>query len=197
MDGKKLRQMRKRKQLTQKALAEKLGVSANVISRMETGRRRINPDEEKRLLQLFYNIDQEDVSQAMGYIIYTDGGCADNPGGPGGIGIVIISRDTGEIKEISKGFTASSNNRMEVRAAIEALKSVPEKSQVEMYSDSQYLVNTMNGLFRTKKNTDLWDELIALDVKRKVRYIWVRGHNGHPENERCDAMAVAEAAKFK
>ena len=190
MDGKEFKQMRKRKHLTQKALAEKLGISASVVSAIETGRRKIKQHEEEGLLQILCDDGQDDASQMLGYIIYTDGGCAFNPGGPGGIGIVIISRDTGEIQEISKGYTTTNNNRMEVRAAIEALKSVPEESQVELYSDSQYLVNTMNGVFRMKKNTDLWEELMALDRKRNVRYIWVRGHNGDRYNERCDDLAT-------
>lgn len=190
MDAKEVKRLRKRKQLTQKALAGMLGVSAGVISAIETGKRKIKQDEEECLLEIFCGCELDETPQAMGYIIYTDGGCACNPGGPGGIGIVIISRDTGEIQEISKGYLATSNNRMEVRAAIEALKSIPEQSQAELYSDSRYLVETMNGQFRMKKNSDLWEELMILDGKRDVRYIWVRGHNGDMYNERCDDLAT-------
>ena len=79
------------------------------------------------------------------YILYADGGCAVNPGGPGGIGVVIVSKKTGEISEFSQGYRATTNNRMEIRAVIEALSRIPEGASADLYSDSQYTLNCMAG----------------------------------------------------
>jgi ribonuclease HI len=131
--------------------------------------------------------------------VYTDGACAGNPG-PGGWG-AIVRGDDGE-REISGYEPATTNNRMELRAAVEALRSFAEATEVDLHTDSQYLRNGMaewlarwkrNG-WRTAdrkpvKNTDLWRELDELAHRHLIRWHWVRGHSGHPENERCDALA--------
>lgn len=124
------------------------------------------------------------------YIVYTDGGCEFNPGGCGGIGVVIIDKSTGELKEISKGYYATTNNRMEIMAIIEALKQVPANSKVYLYSDSQYALNCINGVWQKRKNIDLWEEFAFVSKDKKIKTNWVRGHNGNPNNERCDELAT-------
>ena len=131
--------------------------------------------------------------------IYTDGACAGNPG-PGGWGALVIADDA--VRELS-GFEAqTTNNRMELKAAVEALRVLDDGTEVDLHTDSQYLRTGMaewlarwkrNG-WRTAdkrpvKNVDLWQELDALAQRHAVRWHWVRGHAGHPENERCDALA--------
>ena len=137
--------------------------------------------------------------------IYIDGACSGNPG-PGGYGIVIEYK--GQKKEKSGGFSNTTNNRMEIMAAIFTLESLKEKCKVVVYSDSQYLVNAImkgwalrwksNGWMRNKKekalNPDLWERLLALCVRHEVEFEWIRGHEGHPENERCDQLAVAASS---
>ncbi len=135
--------------------------------------------------------------------IYTDGACSGNPG-PGGWAAIL---KYGEFrKELSGGDSATTNNRMEITGAIEGLSALKEPCRVKLYSDSQYLVRAINegwaerwrsrGWMRTKTdpalNSDLWEKLLALLEKHDVEFIWVRGHNGHPENERCDRLAVAQ-----
>lgn len=124
------------------------------------------------------------------WIVYTDGGCEYNPGGAGGIGAVIIDTETGEIQEISQGYMSTTNNRMEIRAALTALQMLPDNCNVMLYSDSQYLLNTISGVWQKKKNRDLWKQL-EKELKRvgHVFCHWVRGHNGDPCNERCDELA--------
>lgn len=124
------------------------------------------------------------------YIIYTDGGCAVNPGGPGGCAAVIIDTSTGEIIEKSEGYVSTTNNRMEMMAMILAFQDLPDRCSVEFCSDSQYLIKTLAGEFRKKKNVDLWKKIDALTKGKEVSLNWVRGHNGVPENERCDAMCL-------
>lgn len=121
------------------------------------------------------------------FIIYTDGGCAFNPSGPGAYGAVIISTDTGGITELSQGYSSTTNNRMEVMAVIAALKFVKEGA-VSLYSDSQYVLKTIDGSYQKKKNKDLWEELDQLLKNFKMDLHWVRGHNGSKYNERCDEM---------
>lgn len=140
--------------------------------------------------------------------IFTDGACKYNPG-PGGWGAIL--RYQGHEKEIS-GFEAqTTNNRMEISAVLEALKLLKEPCEVTLYSDSQYVCNAIskgwakkwkaNNWMRTKKdpavNADLWEELLAVADKHKLNIVWVKGHAGHPENERCDKLAVAAAEKAK
>lgn len=133
--------------------------------------------------------------------IFTDGACSGNPG-PGGYGAIL--RYKGKEKEISGGEPHTTNNRMELLAVINALKLLKEPCEVQLYSDSQYVCNAFNlgwvekwkskNWMRTKnesvKNPDLWKELYSLCQTHKVTYNWVKGHDGHPENERCDRLAV-------
>ena len=123
--------------------------------------------------------------------IYTDGSCLGNPG-PGGWAYVI--RDgTLEIENHgSDPFTT--NNRMEMTAAIEALKTLSHPRTVALHSDSQLLIKTMTLGWKRKKNHDLWAELDRLAAFHQINWQWVRGHNGHPENEACDALAQRAAA---
>ena len=139
-------------------------------------------------------------------IIYTDGGCAPSNPGPGGYGVVLIFN--GYRRELSGGYRLTTNNRMELTGAIRALEALKEPCEVDLFSDSQYVVNgIMKGWARkwqanewrrnnkeTAENTDLWEQLLMLCEKHTVRFEWVRGHSGHPENECCDGLAT-EAAR--
>jgi ribonuclease HI len=134
--------------------------------------------------------------------IYTDGACIGNPG-PGGYGVVLLHQ--GDRQELSAGYRLTTNNRMEMMAAIAALETLTNPSVVTLYSDSQYLINAMekgwakkwqaNGWKRNAKemakNPDLWERLLKLCQEHKVKFIWVRGHSGNTENEKCDRLAVA------
>jgi ribonuclease HI len=136
--------------------------------------------------------------------IYTDGGCIDNPG-PGGYGVILLHK--GHRKELSGGFRRTTNNRMEILAAIKGLEALRSKCRVTVHSDSQYLVNSIergwarrwqeNGWRRNQKeraiNPDLWKRLLSLLDEHEVRFEWVRGHAGHLENERADELARSAA----
>ena len=122
--------------------------------------------------------------------IYTDGACSGNPG-KGGWGAVIL-RD-GQTREISGGEPQTTNNRMEMTAVIEGLASVPSGAQVTVYSDSQYVVNTMTKNWKRRKNQDLWDKLDRETAARDVSWQWIRGHAGHPMNERADRLATQQS----
>ena len=140
--------------------------------------------------------------------IFTDGACKGNPG-PGGWGAIL--RYGKAEKEISGGESSTTNNRMEISAVLEALKCLKESCDVTLYSDSQYVCNAIekgwakkwkaNNWMRNKTdpalNADLWEDLLNLCEKHKMTIVWVKGHAGHPENERCDRLAVAAAEKFK
>lgn len=140
--------------------------------------------------------------------IYTDGACSGNPG-PGGWGAVLKYGDY--VKELSGGEAVTTNNRMELTAAIKALEALKERCRVTLTSDSKYVIDALEkgwakswqqkGWIRGKnqpaQNPDLWERLLELFDFHEVTLCWVRGHNGHPENERCDRMAVSEANKFK
>ncbi len=140
--------------------------------------------------------------------IFTDGACSGNPG-PGGWGAVL--RFGANRREISGGAANTTNNRMEVTAAIEALEALKEPCEVVLTSDSKYLTDAINKkwLASWKKNNwvksdkkpvlniDLWKRLDPLLVTHKVTFVWVKGHAGHPENECCDRLAVAATAKYK
>lgn len=133
--------------------------------------------------------------------IYTDGACKGNPG-PGGYGVVLIAGEAK--KELSGGFRKTTNNRMELLACIEGLRSLKGPRRVILTSDSKYVVNAMVKGWAKKwrakgwklspskpaKNPDLWAELLDLCEEHTVEFKWVKGHNDHPENERCDALAV-------
>ena len=140
--------------------------------------------------------------------IYTDGACQGNPG-PGGWGAILRYRS--HEKEISGGCANTTNNRMELTGVIEALKLLKEPCAVTLYSDSQYVCNALtkgwakkwkqNGWMRNKKepalNPELWEELLRLADIHQLTVQWVKGHAGHPENERCDRLAVAAAEQAK
>ena len=137
--------------------------------------------------------------------IYTDGACRGNPGA-GGWGTVLVYN--GIEKELSGGEAVTTNNRMELTAAIKGLSALKECCEVELYSDSKYMVDAINlgwaeGWRRTNwkngkaKNPDLWEELLSLLGKHKVKVLWVRGHNGHEYNERCDRLAVSAAERCR
>jgi ribonuclease HI len=132
--------------------------------------------------------------------MYTDGAAKGNPG-PGGYGVILKYK--GKRKEIAQGYRLTTNNRMELLAVIVGLEAIKQAGwKVKIYSDSKYVVDAVtkgwlwtwqkNG-FKKKKNVDLWQRFIPLFNKHKVEFIWVKGHAGHPENERCDRMAVAAA----
>jgi ribonuclease HI len=138
--------------------------------------------------------------------IYTDGACIGNPG-PGGYGTILDFR--GQRKELSEGFRLTTNNRMELLAVIKGLESLKEPCEVSLYSDSQYVINGIekgwalkwraNGWRKGDKtpaiNSDLWARLLDLCKEHRVKFNWVRGHNGHVENERCDVLANTAARK--
>ncbi|MFY9199097.1 MAG: ribonuclease HI [Acutalibacteraceae bacterium] len=139
--------------------------------------------------------------------MFTDGACSGNPG-PGGWGTIL--RCNGVEKELSGGERETTNNRMELTAVIEGFKSLKRSCNVELYTDSKYVADSIekgwvyswkkNGWKKSDKkpalNSDLWEELINEIEKHNLKIIWVKGHAGHPENERCDQMAVEETKKF-
>jgi ribonuclease HI len=130
--------------------------------------------------------------------IYTDGAASGNPG-PGGYGIVMTAGS--HRKELSAGFRLTTNNRMELLAVIVALEQIKQKgAQVLVTSDSKYVVdsvqkgwvfNWVKKQFKGKKNVDLWKRYLKVHPKHSIKFEWVKGHNDHPENERCDRLAVA------
>ncbi len=129
--------------------------------------------------------------------IFTDGACSGNPG-PGGYGAIMRSGD--HYKELSQGFRRTTNNRMELMAVIVALEAIKKlNSKVKLYSDSKYVVDAINKGwldswvkvdFKKKKNPQLWKRFLQIYKKHEVDFIWVKGHAEHPENERCDELAV-------
>ena len=136
--------------------------------------------------------------------IYTDGGCQGNPG-PGGYGVVL--RYKKHRRELQGGFKLTTNNRMELMACIKGLEALKEKCSVILTSDSKYVVDAINKGWaerwrcnnwkRNKHemavNTDLWKRLLDLTARHEVVFKWVKGHAGHPENERCDELATIGA----
>ena len=144
----------------------------------------------------------------MNVTIYTDGACSGNPG-PGGYGAILMYGS--HKKELSGGEPNTTNNRMELMGVITALKALNRPCQVELYTDSQYVVNAIekgwarkwqaNGWMRNKKdpalNPDLWQELLDLLNVHQVTFHWVKGHATNLYNNRCDELAVAESRKFK
>lgn len=124
--------------------------------------------------------------------VYTDGACKGNPG-PGGWAALIIDPKGTETLVSGGPIPATTNQRMEVTAAIEGLRSVPPGSSITLRSDSLYVVNTMELNWKRRANHDLWAQLDALVAQRNVAFEWVRGHNGHPEQERVD-QAASKAA---
>lgn len=138
--------------------------------------------------------------------IYTDGACSGNPG-PGGWGAILKAGE--QVKELSGGDPNTTNNRMELTGVISALSALKRPCDVTLTSDSKYIIDAVqkgwavkwrqNGWMRNKKekalNPDLWEKLLNLLEVHQVEFVWVKGHAGHPENERCDQLAVMEAQK--
>jgi ribonuclease HI len=144
------------------------------------------------------------MATSMQVTIYTDGACLGNPG-PGGYGVVLLYGD--HRKELSGGYRLTTNNRMELTAAIKGLSALKKPCEVELFSDSKYVVNAVeqgwarrwraNGWHRGNKqlaeNRDLWEALLRLCEGHRVRFRWIKGHAGHIENERCDRLAFQAA----
>ena len=142
--------------------------------------------------------------------IYTDGSARGNPDGPGGYGTIleyVDSKGTLHTREYSAGYRKTTNNRMELMAAIVGLEALTRPCTVELWSDSKYLTDAFNqhwidgwlkkGWKRGKnepvKNVDLWQRLLKAKEPHEVRFCWVKGHDGHPQNERCDQLATSAA----
>lgn len=141
--------------------------------------------------------------------LYTDGACSGNPG-PGGWAFILRHQETGKEKELSGGEASTTNNRMELISVIEGLKSLDRPCRVDLYSDSQYVVHGLRewmdewkkkgwkrGRNEPVKNVELWKQLDELRQVHQINYHWIRGHNEHPENERCDRLAVAAIEQFR
>jgi ribonuclease HI len=134
--------------------------------------------------------------------LFSDGSALGNPG-PGGYGTILRYNNSERI--ISGGEMHTTNNRMELRGVIEGLKALKEPCEVEVISDSSYVIKGINEWlegwikrdFKKVKNPDLWQEYIEVSAPHKILGIWVRGHDGHEENERCDDIARAKAEEFK
>ena len=147
------------------------------------------------------------MSEMKSVQIYTDGACSGNPG-PGGWGAIL--RYNGVEKELCGGEKQTTNNRMELTAAIMGLSALKQPCKVELYSDSKYLCDGIlqgwarswkqNGWKKPDKkpalNVDLWEQILSLLDTHEVTVIWVKGHAGHPENERCDKLAVEQIKKM-
>lgn len=131
--------------------------------------------------------------------VYTDGSCLGNPG-PGGYGVVL--RAGKHEKELNRGFRLTTNNRMELMAAVVALNSLKRRCTVELYTDSEYVRQGITKWIhgwkqkgwktagkKAVKNQDLWQALDAAITRHQINWHWVKGHSGHPENERCDQLA--------
>lgn len=142
--------------------------------------------------------------------IYTDGAARGNPDGPGGYGTILVyvdSKGQTHTREYSQGYKKTTNNRMELLAVIVGLEALTKPCNVQLYSDSQYVVKAFNdhwidgwikkGWKRGKnepvKNVDLWKRLLEAMKPHNVEFIWVKGHNGHEMNERCDVLATTAA----
>ncbi|MBQ5890088.1 MAG: ribonuclease HI [Clostridia bacterium] len=140
--------------------------------------------------------------------LFTDGACSGNPG-PGGWGAIL--RYNGHEKELCGGEAETTNNRMELTAVIEGLSALKEPCEIELFTDSKYVCDAVvkrwvyswkaNGWKKADKkpalNVDLWEKLLELLDTNKVNFNWIKGHAGHPENERCDTLAVEYYQKFK
>ncbi|NLP34543.1 MAG: ribonuclease HI [Clostridiales bacterium] len=146
----------------------------------------------------------------MNVEIYTDGSARGNPDGPGGYGTILVYIDSKGMehrREYSAGYKKTTNNRMELMAAIVGLEALTKPCNVDLYSDSQYVVKAFNdrwidgwikkgwkrGRNEPVKNVDLWKRLLKAMEPHNVTYHWVKGHNGHPMNERCDELATTAA----
>ena len=141
--------------------------------------------------------------------LYTDGACSGNPG-PGGWAYILKHSDSGKVQEQSGGDPSTTNNRMELMSVIEGLRALDRPCRVDLYCDSQYVCLGLNqwmdewkangwkrGRRAVLKNCKLWQDLDELRAIHQITCHWIRGHNEHPENERCDRLAVAESERFK
>ena len=146
-------------------------------------------------------MQQETQQSRPPIFLFTDGASSGNPG-PGGYGVVLKCAD--RTLELSGGFSMTTNNRMELLAVIKGLEAIRwQNAEVHVFSDSSYVVNAINKGwlegwerkgYAKVKNPDLWMRLVPLLRRHKVAFHWIKGHAGHPENERCDALAVAAGA---
>lgn len=205
--GQRIRQLRKEHGFTQKEFVDSVkGVSVKKLSDIENGKKVPNKAQMKAiadalgvsvdfLLSEKMAKDKENKEKRPSYIVYTDGGCLSNPGGRGGYGVVLIDRNTSCKTEMSGSFRSTTNNRMEMMAAIVALEQIPVGAKVDLKSDSQYLVRTMKGEFQRRKNFDLWKRLDKALAGKKVFFEWVRGHATNENNNRCDNLATIAMTK--
>lgn len=129
-------------------------------------------------------------------IIYTDGSCLSNPGGAGGWAICIIEENGIEFI-LSGGEKSTTNNRMELKAIIEALSCVPNNGECVIYTDSQLCINCATGKWKRKANLDLWEEYNIVSQGKMISFEWVKGHSGNKYNEIVDKLAFDEAKKYK
>lgn len=163
----------------------------------------LKPAGKKRDSKALQQPDTGSATPAAGILVYSDGGARNNPG-PGGFGVLIMDGD--QRREISGGFNYTTNNRMELMGCIVALRALADDSRpISLFTDSSYVVNGISrgwaknwrrrGWLKSDGkpalNSDLWDELLQLTAHRDITFHWVKGHAGHPENERCDELAVA------
>lgn len=141
--------------------------------------------------------------------IYTDGAARGNPDGPGGYGVILTCEDAKgqlHVREYSQGYKRTTNNRMELMAVIVGLEALNRPCQVEVYSDSKYVTDAFNkhwvegwlkknwrGSSGPVKNVELWKRLLKAKEPHQVKFIWVKGHDGHEQNERCDFLATSAA----
>lgn len=148
---------------------------------------------------LFDKNNQQNIEQKVTITIYTDGACSGNPG-PGGYAAILVARKTdGTIakeREVVGGDPDTTNNRMEIMAAIEGLRALTTPSIVTIVTDSEYVYKTMVDNWKKKKNKDLWETLIELCDHHKVSWEWTKGHAGHEYNEKCDKLAVEQRDIF-
>lgn len=165
--------------------------------------RQSGPDPQAQVLMAAESADKPTVE------LYTDGACRGNPG-PGGWAYILKHPSTGSEREGSGGETPTTNNRMELLAVVEGLNQLKKPSRVTLFTDSQYVSKGLSEWMRgwkakgwrlrdgkPVKNADLWKRLDELIAQHEMRYQWVRGHAGHPENERCDVLAVAAAEALR
>lgn len=140
--------------------------------------------------------------------LYTDGACSGNPG-PGGWAYILKHPASGTEREAAGGEPETTNNRMELTAVIEGLIAIKAPSRVEVYSDSQYVLKGLDEWLdawkargwktaakKPVKNQELWERLDELRTRHELSFHWIRGHNEHPENERCDRLAVEQSQRF-
>lgn len=165
---------------------------------------RNNPQQAKPKAEI-----SDEVASSPRVLLFTDGACSGNPG-PGGWAFVLQHPSSGKSRESAGSDPATTNNRMELMAVIRGLEALTRPSAVELYSDSQYVLKGLKEWLvgwkakgwktankQPVKNQDLWMELDRLQVCHKITFHWIRGHTGHPENERCDELAVAEIERLR